>query len=161
MNRTFLRALLFVAALSCSLLLVGCPPPATFLDGSIKTSHDLTFDTFEARFIPDQETYQLTWLRSVDPDTGASGGQDVVARVTFTAPNAKANEPIDLTKAEVAGRVESSERNPFPPDLERGTVTFTREPVVGELVSGEVAATFTNGKTLDGAFEETLAEVSF
>ena len=156
-----MRVLRLLAPLTLAVS-TGCPAPPNLLDGSIKTSHDLTFDTVELRYIPDQTVYQLSYFRSLDEE---GTGADTVAKITFNEPagGVVVEQPIDITAAEADGRVErvTAADDPFPADLDTGTVTFLTAPVVGEVVDGEFAVTFANGKTLNGAFEVELTEVSF
>jgi hypothetical protein len=159
-----LGLLALCAALPLLALTMACPPPPNFLDGSIKTSHDLDFDTVELRILTDQSVYQVTYFKNLDEEAGAAGGQDTIAKITFNEPagGAVVDQPIDLTSAEAEGRVEriTARDDPFPPDLDRGTVTFLTTPVVDEVVKGDIAITFSNGKTLNGAFETPLIAIS-
>ena len=143
-------------------LTTGCPPPPNFLDGSIKTSHDLAFDTVEMRFLVDQSAYELTYYKNLDE---AGTQTDEVVEIVFTqAPeDIVVDTPIDITTAEAASQIErtTAANDPFPPELDSATVTFFVAPVVGETVSGEFAVTFANGRTLNGGFETTLVEASF
>lgn len=159
-------------AVFASFALTACPPPPNFLDGSIKTSHDLAFDTVEMRFLVDQSAYELTYYRALD-ETGTCGVAaeqqatqcDEVVEIVFTqAPEDIAvDTPIDITTADAASQIErtTAANDPFPTELDSATVTFFVAPVVGETVSGEFAITFANGRTLNGGFETTLVEASF
>lgn len=164
--RNHLQALALASALGSLLgTSLGCGNPPTFLDGSIKTSHDLSFDAVELRYLTDQTVFQLSYFKNLDEEAGAAAGQDTVVKVTFTTAldAVVAEKPIDLLAPAAAGRVEriTAADDPFPTDLESGTVTFLNAPVVDETVKGELAITFANGKTLNGAFETPLVEVSF
>lgn len=146
-----------------ALALAACPPPPNFLDGSIKTSHDLTFDTVELRYRSDVLAYELAYFKDLDDAPG--GDNDTVVKVVFNEPagGVVVEEPIDLTTAEadaIVQRVTAAD-DPFPPELETASVTFLSAPVVGEITKGEFAVTFTNGRTLNGAFETELIEVGF
>jgi hypothetical protein len=158
-----IRSLFIVALFAAVALTTGCPPPPNYLDGSIKTSHDLAFDTVELRFLSEQSVYELTYYKNLGET--ADEGRDEVVEIAFTqAPgDIVAETPIDITTAEAASQVErtTAANDPFPPDLETATVTFFVAPVVGETVNGEFAVLFTNGRTLNGGFEAELAEASF
>lgn len=149
-------------ALAALIALAGCGDPPNLLDGSIKQSHDLTFDAVELRYLSDQAVYQLSYFNSLD-EAGTSA--DTVAKVTFNEPagGVVVEQPIDLLAPESAGNVErvTAKDDPFPSDLEKATATFFTTPVIGEIAKGEFAITFANGKTLNGAFETELIEASF
>lgn len=165
MRKTLSKLALASALTSAFATAVGCGNPPTFLDGSIKTSHDLAFDTVELRYLSDQTVFQISYFKNLDEEAGAEGGQDTVAKITFTTAldAVKAETPIDITTAEAEGRVErvTAADDPFPTKLESGLVTFLTAPVVDEVTKGELAITFDNGKTLNGGFETPLVEVSF
>ena len=156
------RLLLSLALVSLVAALTGCPPPPNFLDGSIKTSHELTFDSVEMRFLSDQSVYELTYYKNLDE---AGTDRDEVVEIAFTqAPeDIVVDTPIDLTRAEANTAVErtTAASDPFPTERESATFTFFVAPVVGETVSGEFAVTFANGRTLNGAYETELSEASF
>jgi hypothetical protein len=142
----------------------GCPPPPNFLDGSIKSSHDLTFDTVELRHRIDVLAYEILYFKDLD---GVPGGDDndTVVKIVFNEPAAGVvvETPVDLTTEEadaVVQRVTAAD-DPFPSDFTTGSVTFLSAPVVDEVTKGEFAVTFTNGRTLNGAFETPLIEVGF
>ncbi len=156
------RAVFFALVLTSSALLTGCPPPPNFLDGSIKTSHDLTFDTVEMRFLSDQSVYELTYYKNLNE---AGSQRDEVVEIAFTQSpeDVVAETPIDINTAEARSLIErtTAASDPFPTELETATFTFFVAPVVGETVNGEFAVTFANGRTLNGAYETELAEASF
>ena len=49
-------------------LVIGCVEEPNLLDGSIKSSHSLEFDTVELRFLTDQTVYQLSYFKLLDPE---------------------------------------------------------------------------------------------
>jgi hypothetical protein len=157
-NRIALSSLLLITAAA----LMGCPPPPNFLDGSIKTSHDLTFDTVEMRFLSEQIVYELTYYKNLDEN---GDDRDEVVEIAFKqAPEDVVVEtPIDINTPEAESVVErtTAKNDPFPTALESATFTFFVAPVVGETVRGEFAVTFGNGRTLNGAFETVLGEATF
>lgn len=154
-----LLALFTVAALAA-----GCPPPPNFLDGSIKQSHDLTFDTVELRLLTDQRVFQLSYFKNLEKNNPAAG-VDTVVKLTFNEPagGVTVDKEIDLLAAETAGRVErvTAANDTFPASFTSGTVTFHKAPAVNATTNGEFAITFDNGKTLDGTFETKVQTASF
>ncbi|MCC7071948.1 MAG: hypothetical protein IT383_11535 [Deltaproteobacteria bacterium] len=149
-----------VAIAGALLFATGCPPPANFLDGSVKESHDLAFDTVEVRFFPDQETFQVAYFKQLAED--GSTGVDTVAKLVFAQPEGGVvvEEVITLDPAvDVMQRITAAD-DPFP-DLREGQVSFTAAATVGATTAGEFSTTFTNGKTLNGAFEGELLSCSF
>ncbi len=155
--------LLFAAA-SLFALAAGCGNPPNFLDGSIKESHDLTFDAVELRFLTDQSVFQLSYFNSLDTED-PSAGKDTVAKLTFNEPDGGAvvDKKIDLTADTAGARVErvTARNDPFPSAFTKGEVTFHTKPADKKTVDGDFAITFDNGKTLDGGFEAPLEDVSF
>lgn len=160
-----LSASLPVLLVPLVLSLTGCPPPPNLLDGSIKSSHDLTFDRVELRYLSDQAVYQLSYFQSLSEEGGADAGADTVVKVTFNEPagGVVVDTPIDITDPAIEGRVEriTAADDPFPSELDTATVTFHSAATIGETVSGEFAVTFGNGRTLNGAFETELIEAAF
>lgn len=160
------HALLLSLSLSLSFaaLLTGCPPPPNFLDGSVKTSHDLSFDSDELRFLSDQKTFQLSYFKLLDPKK-PSGDVDVVVKVTFNAPagGVVVDKAIDLNDPAIKGKVErvTSKNDPFPDTMRKGQVIFHSKAAVGAQVTGEFEVTFDNGETLDGGFQVAETEASF
>lgn len=142
------------------LLAAACPPPANFLDGSIKESHDLSFDTVEVRFFPEQTMFEIAYFKELADD--GSTGVDTVAKLVFTQPGSGVvvDEAITLDPAvDVMQRITAAD-DPFP-GLREGEVTFSTAATVGETTAGDFSTTFTNGKTLNGAFEGELRSCSF
>jgi hypothetical protein len=142
----------------------GCPPPPNTLDGSVKTSHDLSFDGEELRYLSDQKVYQLEYTRALDPENPESG-TDIVAKITFNEPanGVTVDKEINLLDEAIAGRVErvTAANDPFPTELKKAGVTFHTAATVNETVRGEFAVEFQNGETLFGTFETKLTSVSF
>ena len=153
------RARLVVAA-GALLFAAACPPPPNFLDGSIKESHDLSFDKVEVRFFPEQATFEVAYFKELSDD--GSTGVDTVAKLVFAQPEGGVvvDEPIRLDPAvDVMDRV-TADQDVFP-GLREGEVTFSAPAAVGETTAGEFSTTFTNGKTLNGGFEGELLSCSF
>ncbi|MCC7108792.1 MAG: hypothetical protein IT382_05860 [Deltaproteobacteria bacterium] len=148
-------------ALAAALALAtGCPPPPNFLDGSIKESHDLAFDTVEVRFFPEQVRFEIAYFKQLSED--GSTGVDTVAKLVFTQPEGGVivDEAIALDPAaDIMERITAAD-DPFPA-LREGEVTFAAAATVGETTSGSFATTFNNGKTLNGGFEGELLSCSF
>jgi hypothetical protein len=157
------RAFVFAALAGAAALGAGCGPGPNFLDGSIKESRSLDFDSVQLRYLEDQKGYDLQYLKALE----GGGDDDIVAKVAFTEPDggAKADKKIDLLDDSIAGVVQRNTSggasDNFPDELERGSVTFHDTPKVGDTVSGEFAATFSNGKTLFGAFETKMKKAAF
>ncbi|MBI1947086.1 MAG: hypothetical protein HYS27_15420 [Deltaproteobacteria bacterium] len=150
--------LIVTAALS--LLASACPPPPNFLDGSIKESHDLSFDLVEVRFFPEQAMFEVAYFKELSED--GSTGVDTVAKLVFAQPEGGVvvDQAIPLDPArDVLERV-TADQDVFP-GLREGEVTFSAAATVGETTAGEFSTTFTNGKTLNGAFEGELLSCSF
>lgn len=151
------KSLLVLAALAFA---TGCPPPPNFLDGSIKESHDLAFDSVEVRFFPEQGRFEIAYFKQLSED--GSTGVDTVAKLVFTQPEGGVvvDEAIPLDpSADIMERITAAD-DPFP-GLREGEVTFTSAATVGETTAGSFASTFTNGKTLNGGFEGELLSCSF
>lgn len=149
-----------VAIAGALLFATACPPPANFLDGSIKESHDLSFDTVEVRFFPDQERFEVAYFKQLADD--GSTGVDTVAKLVFAQPEGGVvvDDAIALDPAgDIMERITAAD-DPFP-GLREGEVTFTAAATIGETTAGEFSTTFTNGKTLNGAFEGKLLSCSF
>lgn len=149
-----------VAVATALVFATACPPPPNFLDGSVKESHDLTFDTVEVRFFPEQERFEIAYFKQLSED--GSTGVDTVAKLVFSQPEggvvvARAI-PLDPA-ADIMERITAAD-DPFP-GLREGEVTFATAATVGETTSGEFSTTFTNGKTLNGGFEGELLSCSF
>ena len=144
------------------LLAAACGGGPNVLDGSIAQSQDLSFDTVELRYLSDQSVYQRSDFKDLDEEGTST---DTVAKVTFHEPagGVIVDQLIDLLTPQSEGRVEriTAHNDPFPADLATASVTFRSPPVVDEIVSGEFAVTFSNGKTLNGAFQTKLAQASF
>lgn len=152
-----LKLVVVAAAL---LLASACPPPPNFLDGSIKESHDLSFDSVEVRFFPEQERFEIAYFKQLSED--GSTGVDTVAKLVFSQPEGGVvvDTAIALDPAaDVVDRVTAAD-DPFP-GLREGEVTFSAAAKVGETTSGEFSTTFSNGKTLNGGFEGLLLSCSF
>ena len=146
------------AAFIVSFFIGGCAEPNT-LTGSISQSHDLTFETVELKLLSGQLAYELKYLKALE-----GGGEDTVAKIVFDQPEGGAvvDDEIDLVAA--AGRVEriTAANDPFPAGLEKAIVVFAGGgDEDGADTSGNFAATFDNGKTLNGTFETTLEIVDF
>jgi hypothetical protein len=141
----------------------GCPEAPNFLDGSIKDSRDLTFDSVQLRSLSDQGAWDLQYLKKLE----GGGNDDIVAKIAFTEPagGIKLDEEIDLLDEEIDGVVQrntaAGNSDTFPAGLEKGVITFTAGVKVGDTAKGEFAATFDNGKTLFGAFETEVTEANF
>lgn len=151
---------MIVAALGLVAFGTGCPPPPNFLDGSIKESHDLSFDTVEVRFFPEQGRFEIAYFKQLAED--GSTGVDTVAKLVFSQPEGGVvvDQAISLDPAaDIMERITAAD-DPFP-GLREGEVTFGSAANIGETTSGEFATTFTNGKTLNGGFEGELLSCSF
>lgn len=150
-----------IATAGALLLATACPPPPNFLDGSIKESHDLSFDTVEVRFFPEQERFEIAYFKQLSDD--GSTGVDTVAKLVFSQPEGGVvvDQAIPLDPAaDVIERVTAADDG-FPADLREGEVTFSAAAKVGETTAGEFSSTFSNGKTLNGGFEGELLSCSF
>jgi hypothetical protein len=134
----------------------GCLVDNT-LTGSIDQSHDLSFDRVELRLLTDQAVYELKYLQPLE-----AGGDDLVARVVVDQPAPFApGTPIDLVAGN--GRVDrvTAANDPFP-ELQAGTFTVAGGGVAqDEDTRGDFAATFTNGRTLNGTFRAPLVLLAF
>ena len=164
MKRALALAVALGSALGGALFLAGCPPPPNYLDGSVKISHDLTFDSEELRFLSDQKVYQLEYKKALDVND-PSAGADIVVKITFNEPagGAVQDKAINLLDDAIAGKVErvTAANDPFPTSMKQATVTFHSAATVNTQVTGEFAVTFDNGETLFGNFETKLEAVSF
>jgi hypothetical protein len=132
------------------LLAVGCGRPPNSLDGSVGATVDLTFDSVELRFFAEQERVQLDYLKELP------GGAipDVVAKVVVGVPAGgfPAGEPHAMDPAsDVVERVVA--KGDQYADLERGEITFDEGGAAAGPAKGSFAATFVNGKTLNGTFD--------
>jgi hypothetical protein len=142
---------------------VGCGEPDNSLDGSIKDSRDLSFDTVQIRFIKEQQSYDVQYLKALE----AGGDDDIVAKIAFTVPDGgiKAGKAVDLAADGVNGVVQrntaAGTSDTFPADFEKASITFASEPKAGEPGDGEFACTFDNGKTLFGNFLAEIEEAGF
>lgn len=158
MRKGFVVLAAYVAAFGA-----GCPEGANTLDGSIKDSRDLTFDSVQLRSLSDQGAWDLQYLKKLE----GGGNDDIVAKVAFTEPSGgiKLDEEIDLLDEEIDGVVQRNTANgssdAFPTGLEKGVITFTAGVKIGDTAKGEFAATFDNGKTLFGTFETEVTEANF
>lgn len=141
----------------------GCPEQANFLDGSIKDSRDLTFDYVQLRYLSDQGSYDLQYLKELE----AGGNDDIVAKIAFTEPEGgiTLDDEINLLDDAIDGVVQRNTAggtsDAFPDVLDKATILFTEGVKVGDKAVGEFAATFDNGKTLFGAFDVEVTEASF
>jgi hypothetical protein len=137
----------------------GCAEDNT-LTGSIGTSHDLDFDDVALRLLTDQAVLELRYLRALDTDGPVD---DVVARVVCDVPDGGVvpDEPIDLIEHDGVVQRVTAANDPFPP-LRQGSLTFTVGGVDdGDDTRGRFAATFDNGRTLNGTFATTLVHARF
>lgn len=147
-----------IAGFFIALFVAGCPASNT-LTGSISQSHDLSFDTVALKLLTGQLAYELKYLLPLE-----GGGEDVVAKIVFNQPagGVVVDQEIDLVA--VAGRVErvTAANDPFPAGLTTAQATFSvGGNEGGESTAGKFAATFDNGKTLNGSFETVLEIVDF
>lgn len=144
-------------ALVSAALSGGCAEQTT-LTGSIGSSHDLAFDDVTLRLFTDQGAYELKYLHALD-----GGGDDVVAKVVFDAPEGGVVLGDDIDLVGQNGVVEriTAKNDPFP-TMQTGTLTFTAGGVDdGDDTRGHFNTTFDNGRTLNGTFATTLQHASF
>lgn len=137
----------------CSL---GCVEEPNRLEGSIADTFDLRFDS--TRLIRYESLdIQLEYLRALE-----GGGEDIVLKLVFATPEGGIPQgtafDLDPTR-DVAQHIVAAEDD-FPA-LERGKVTFEAGGNEPGPATGELALTFTNGKTLNGAFDTELEDVEF
>ena len=136
----------------------ACGPEPNDLWGSIDQSHDLSFDTVELRLLTGQSVYQLTYMKDLE----ASETDDVVAKVVFDRPQdgIPLDEKIPFDGDSIVERVTAA-NDPLPA-LREGSVTFHEGGSEDQQHTvGEFAATFENGKTLNGNFDTSLRLVDF
>jgi hypothetical protein len=141
-----------------ALVASGCAEPNT-LTGSIDQSHDLSFETVQLQLLTGQGAYELKYLKALE-----GGGDDTVAKVVFDQPEGGVVVDEELDLVALNGRVEriTAANDPFPAVLQKANATFAAGGNdADEATSGSFAATFDNGKTLNGTFETTLKVIDF
>lgn len=129
------------------------------MTGSIDQSHDLTFETVQLQLLTGQGAYELKYLKALE-----GGGDDTVAKVVFDQPEGGAVVDEELDLIALNGRVEriTAANDPFPATLTKANAVFAAGGNENdEATSGNFAATFDNGKTLNGSFDVELEVVDF
>ncbi len=137
-----------------SLALVGCSGDSNKLFGSLSQMYDLGFNS--VTILLQGASVSVEYV-----STSGMGGDPAVLIVDTANIANVAGSAIDLTQLDngaprgVVQRI-GTVTTDFP--IERGTVTFDQTPQVGQKLSGNFAATFTNpsGYTLDGDFSATV-----
>lgn len=154
---SWLRTILvvsFVAALS--LLFSGCEDSDNFLEGSLSSQYDLSFDSVRARQFLQSRQLHVEYLRG----EGTGEEKPIMATISPT-PDGPGTFTYDTGQVNITNSLAPG--NPALPAVTQGEVvvtTFTSESSGSEVV-GEIHGMFTNLGTgdafsLEGAFSTTL-----
>jgi hypothetical protein len=140
-----MRHLVCSLVVALALPATSCSNGGNSLTGSISTVYDLSFNSI---------TIELEGTNVLIEYVGDNGYPAIVAVNIQDIVNV-ANSSISLVQEE-NGQPRGSIRNVSGETnqlmIEIGTITFDETPKVGSQLSGNFAATFTSGLTLDGTF---------
>lgn len=152
-----MRVILFVAGVAASSLLVsGCDDADNFLEGSLSSQYDLSFDTVRARQFLQSRQLHVEYLRGE-----GSGEEKPITATISPTPDGPGTFAYDTNQVNFASSLAPG--SPALPTVTQGEVvvlTFTPESSGSEVV-GEIHGMFTNLGTgdafsLEGAFSTTL-----
>lgn len=144
-----------LAFLPLLLLLVACPEPPNYLDGSIGDSFPLEFDEVRIRKYQETGEVQIEYMK----DAEEGGGKDIVVQITVTTPEGgfPANEEIKFETVE--GKVHRIAAGDDFPLIDNGRIQFSQGGnKIGEQTTGEFNILFENKRTLRGNFDAKLEE---
>lgn len=151
------RAFLIISSVAAlSILFSGCEDSDNFLEGSLSSQYDLSFDSVRARQFLQSRQLHVEYLRG----EGSGEEKPIMATISPT-PDGAGTFAHDTGQVNITSSLAPG--SPELPDVTQGEVvvtTFTPESSGSEVV-GEIHGMFTNRGTgdafsLEGAFSTTL-----